>query len=99
MLPASAPGKKEVGVRRSRVYGGGYTMTSGTDERADPWMGRTASYAARITLLCWLLVLTVAVSAECAWLLWLQDLWTVAPTEASPRPRPSPGVRPAPGVD
>jgi hypothetical protein len=74
-------------------------MTSGTDERSKPSMGRTASYAARITLLCWLLVLTAAVSAECAWLLWLQDLWTVAPTEASPRPRPSPGVLPAPGVD
>jgi hypothetical protein len=74
-------------------------MPNGIDERPDSWMGRTASYATRITLLCWVLVLTVAVSAECAWVLWLQNVWTVAPTAASPRPHPSPGALPAPGVD
>jgi hypothetical protein len=41
----------------------------------------------RITLLCWLLVLTMAAAAEGAWLLWLQDHWTAdAHTVASPRP-------------
>lgn len=41
----------------------------------------------RITLLCWLLVLTMAAAAEGAWVLWLQDHWTAdAHTVASPRP-------------
>jgi hypothetical protein len=61
---------------------------SGTDERSDPGVGRTALHAKQISLLCWLLVLTLAVSAECAWVLWLQDVWTVESTEARP-PRPS----------
>jgi hypothetical protein len=43
--------------------------------------------AKRITLLSWLLVLAFAVSAECAWVLWLQDVWTVTPTTARPHPR------------
>jgi len=67
---------------------GGDTMTSRTDERSDPGVGRTGAHAKGITLLCWLVVLTLAVSAECAWVLWLQDVWTVAPTEATPRPHP-----------
>jgi len=68
----------------------GYPMTRRRAERSDP---------TRITLICWLLVLTVAISAECAWVLWLQDAWTVAPAAASPHPHPSPGTLPAPGVD
>jgi hypothetical protein len=41
----------------------------------------------RITLLCWLLVLTMAAAAEGAWVLWLQDHWTAdAHTVASPPP-------------
>jgi hypothetical protein len=53
-------------------------MTSRTDEQ---------SGARRITLLCWLLVLTMAAAAEGAWLLWLQDRWTAdAHTVPSPRP-------------
>ena len=53
-------------------------MTSRTDEQ---------SGARRITLLCWLLVLTMAAAAEGAWLLWFQDHWTAdAHTVASPRP-------------
>jgi len=52
-------------------------MTSRTDERSGPV----------ITLLCWLLVLTMAAAAEGAWVLWLQDHWTAdARTVASPRP-------------
>src|SRR5229473_2781974 len=42
---------------------GGNTMTSRTDERFDPWARRTASHATRLTLLCWLLVLSIAASA------------------------------------
>ena len=62
-------------------------MTSRTDERSGPGVGQTASQARRITLLCWLLVLTMAAAAECAWVLWLQDHWTAdAHTLASPRP-------------
>ena len=50
-------------------------MTSRTDEQS----GR------RITLLSWLLVLTLAAAAEGAWVLWLQDHWTAdAHTVASP---------------
>jgi hypothetical protein len=53
-------------------------MTSRTDEQS----GR------RITLLCWLLALTLAAAAEGAWVLWLQDHWTAdARTVASPRPQ------------
>jgi len=58
-------------------------MTSRTDERADPWAGQAAK---RITVLGWVLVLSLAVSAECAWVLWLRDAWTAAPTIASPHP-------------
>jgi len=61
---------------------GGVTMTSRTDERIPPSVEPTPWPAKRMTLLCWLFVLTVAVSAECAWLVWLQDAWTVAQTEA-----------------
>jgi hypothetical protein len=46
-------------------------MTSRTDEQSGPGVGQTASQARRITLLCWLLVLTMAASAECAWVVWL----------------------------
>jgi len=60
---------------------------------------RMRSEPTRTTLICWLLVLTVAISAECAWILWLEDAWTVAPAAASPRLNPSPGAPPAPGVD
>jgi hypothetical protein len=68
----------------------GFPLTSGIDERSD---------AARTTLICWLLVLTVVISAEFAWVLWLQGAWTVAPAAAGPRPHPFPGALPAPGVD
>lgn len=52
-------------------------MTSRTDEQS----GR------RITLLCWLLALTIAAAAEGAWVLWLQDHWAAdAHAVASPRP-------------
>jgi hypothetical protein len=52
-------------------------MTSRTHEQS----GR------RITLLCWLLVLTLAAAAEGAWVLWLQDHWAAdAHTVASPHP-------------
>lgn len=67
---------------------GGDTMTSRTDERSGPGAGQMAWPARRITLLCWLLVLTMAASAECAWVVWLQDVWTVAPTVARPHPLP-----------
>jgi hypothetical protein len=53
-------------------------MTKRTDEQAG---------ARRITLLCWLLVLTMTAAAEGAWLLWLQDRWT-ADTHIVARPRP-----------
>jgi hypothetical protein len=65
-------------------------MTAGIDER---------SGATRTTLICWLLVLTVVFSAECAWVLWLRDAWTVAPAAASPPSHLSPGALPATGVD
>ena len=56
-------------------------MTGRTDEQGGgPGVGQPASQARRITLLSWLLVVTMAASAECAWVLWLQDHWT-APTE------------------
>ncbi len=58
-------------------------MTSRTDKRFDLWAGRTGSHAKRLTLLCWLLVLSTVVSAECAWVLWLQNIWAVAPAEPS----------------
>jgi len=66
----------------------GNTTTSRTDKRSGPGVGQMAWPARRITLLCWLLVLTIAASAECAWVVWLQDVWTVAPTVASPHPLP-----------
>jgi hypothetical protein len=52
----------------------------------------------RMSLLCWLLVLTLAVSAECAWVLWLQDVWTVAYTEGGPPGPRSPSEQIAQGV-
>jgi hypothetical protein len=64
-----------------------------------PRLPRTRHEPTRTTLICWLLVLAVAISAEGAWILWLQDAWTVAPAAASPRPHPSPGALPATGVD
>jgi hypothetical protein len=52
-------------------------MASRTDEQSGPV----------ITLLCWLLVLTMVAAAEGAWVLWLQDHWTAdAHTVASPPP-------------
>ena len=61
-------------------------MTSRTDEQSGPVVGQT-SQARRITLLCWLLALTMAAAAEGAWVLWLQDHWTAdAHTVAGPRP-------------
>lgn len=60
---------------------GGYPVTSGIDERSD---------AARNSLICWLLVLAVVICAECAWVLWLRDAWTVTPAmAANPRPHVS----------
>ncbi len=60
---------------------------SRTVEQYGPGVAQTPSQARRITLLSWLLVLTMAVSAECAWVLWLQDHWTAdAHTVASPPP-------------
>jgi hypothetical protein len=74
----------EAGARRSRVCIDGYPVTSGIDER---------SAAARTTLIGWLLVLTVVISAECAWVVWLQDAWTVTPAAAaSPRSHVSPAA-------
>jgi hypothetical protein len=49
-------------------------------------LGQNASRARRITLLGRLLVLTVAASAECVWVVWLQDVWTATPSVASPHP-------------
>lgn len=62
---------------------GGNTMTSRTDERLDLWAGRTAAHAKRLTLLGWLLVLSIAAVAECTWILWLQNIWAVAPADRS----------------
>jgi hypothetical protein len=54
-------------------------MRSGTYEQT--------SQARRVTLLCWLLALTIAAAAEGAWVLWLQDHWTAdAHAVASPPP-------------
>ena len=76
----------EGGEARGMARTGGDTMTSRTDEQSGPVVGQT-SQARRITLLCWLLVLTMAAAAEGAWLLWLQDHWTAdVHTVASPRP-------------
>ncbi len=58
-------------------------MTSRTDERCDPQAGRAGSHATRLTLLGWLLVLSIAASAECAWVLWFQHVWAMAPAEPS----------------
>jgi hypothetical protein len=63
-------------------------MTTRSDERSGPGVRQTASQPRRITLLCWLLVLVLAASAECAWVVWLQDVWTVAPAVARPHPLP-----------
>lgn len=61
-------------------------MTGRLDERSGPGLGQDASRPRRITLLGWLLVLTVAASAECVWVVWLQDVWTATPSVASPHP-------------
>ena len=74
----------ETGARRSRLYMDGHPVTSGIDDRPD---------ATRTTLICWLLVVTVVISAECAWVFWLQDAWTVTPAAAaSSRPHISPAA-------
>ncbi len=55
-------------------------MTTKPDARCAAEVRRSASQTRGTTLLCWLLVLAMAVSAECAWVVWLRDAWTVAPT-------------------
>jgi hypothetical protein len=67
-----------------------------TDEQYGPGAAQTASHARRITVLCWLLALTLAATAECAWVLWLQDHWTAdVHTVASP----GPNLRVAPSAE
>jgi hypothetical protein len=69
----------EARARRAQAHTAGRPVTRGVDARSD---------ATRATLICWLLVLTVVISAECAWVLWLQDAWTVAAAAAGPLPAP-----------
>ena len=62
-------------------------MVEGGKRARDDEAGGDTMTSRRITLLCWLLVLTMAAAAEGAWLLWLQDHWTAdVHTVASPRP-------------
>jgi len=91
-IPRSAPSGSTAKVSGTSTgsagEAGGDTMTSSADERSGPGVGQAPSQARRIRLLCWLLVLTMAATAECAWVVWLQEVWTVAPTVASPHPLP-----------
>lgn len=72
-------------------------MTNGTNEPSHPG-GWRASHARRVTLLSWLLVVSLVVFAEFAWVLWLQNIWTMTSTGASlgPRPLVSPSERSVP---
>ncbi len=47
--------------------------------------GRGDSYARRMTLLSWLLAITLVLAAESAWVLWLQYVWAETSIEANPR--------------
>jgi hypothetical protein len=65
-----------------------------TGRQYRPGVAQTPSQARRITLLCWLLALTAAASAEGAWVLWLQDHWT-ADAHAVASSGPHLGVAPS----
>ena len=60
-------------------------MMRGTIQRSGAGVGQTPADARRITLLSWLLVITLTLAAEGVWALWLQNLWAAAPIDTSPR--------------
>lgn len=57
----------------------------GIVERSGTGVSQTAADARRITLLSWLLAITLTLAAEGAWALWLQNVWAAPSVDASPR--------------